>query len=170
MKIDDIEKNETESWAKFLDSIPPHIRAVAEKFNPWTLYRISKTGSRGLVTGLCLDDSGDVALIVNVDGRFNKLEFAQQVIGVPPHELVECDLPAPGEPLGERLTDKDEILARAMEMNQRGEIKMASKEQIKEYEEQIKEDEDHDEGTVAFNDDTFDMGHNVMSGGPIPEA
>jgi hypothetical protein len=39
------------AWAEFLAERPAHVRAVAERFDPWTLYRLTTTGQRCSVIG-----------------------------------------------------------------------------------------------------------------------
>lgn len=38
-------------FREFLESRPPHVRAVAERFDPWTLYKLKGTGQRCSVIG-----------------------------------------------------------------------------------------------------------------------
>lgn len=79
---------------------PPHVRAVAERFDPWTLYRLKTTGHRVTVVGFDEYEDGRVTLRINVEGRFNVVAFERQVFGIDPDDLVECDLPGPDEPVG----------------------------------------------------------------------
>jgi hypothetical protein len=91
---------------------PPHVRVLAERLLPWKLYRLASSGHRVVVRGF--DDSGadgdfpPVALVrIAVLGRFNLVEFERQVFGIQPDDLVECELPLPGEPVGSRLTQEE---------------------------------------------------------------
>lgn len=93
-------------WKKWVAKRPPHVRAVAEKFDPWTLYRMRSTGHR--VTLVSFGEAPDktVTLTVAVLGRFNATAFERQVFGIDPADLTECDLPAPDEPVGAILTQE----------------------------------------------------------------
>lgn len=73
---------------------PPVVRAVAERFDPWSLYRHSITGQRVMVIGF-LDD-GRVTVFVSAD--FNQMVpgFPREffVPGVDPDDLEPCEVPA----------------------------------------------------------------------------
>ncbi len=91
------------SWAAWLAQLPEHVRAVAAKLNPWTLYRLKSSGHRVVLHSLGDDDadsSKPILLTVNVLGKFNFVSFERRVTGVVPEDLEECELPAPGEKLG----------------------------------------------------------------------
>ena len=38
-------------WDRWVADRPEHVRSVAERFNPWTLYRLTTTGQRCSVIG-----------------------------------------------------------------------------------------------------------------------
>lgn len=89
---------------------PPAVRAVAERFNPWTLYRMKSTGQRVTVVSFGEPDHGGaVTLKVLVSGEFNVVIFDREVFGIKPEDLEECDLPQPGELLGTALTNEEAI-------------------------------------------------------------
>lgn len=54
------------------------------------------------------DPDGKIRCRVGVSGDFNVLAFERDVFGIDVEDLVECDLPAPGEPVGS--ADLDKIL------------------------------------------------------------
>jgi hypothetical protein len=87
------------AWTSWLAARPPGIRAVASRFDPWTLYRLRDSGHR--VTFLGCDDGDPPTVRVGVSAKWNLVGFERQVYGVRPEELVECDLPAPDEPVGD---------------------------------------------------------------------
>jgi len=88
-------------WKEWVAGRPEAVRAVAERFEPWTLYRMKSTGQRVFVMGFFdPDDAGKVLLSVGVTGEFNLVAFERKVFGIDPDDLVECDLPAPNEALG----------------------------------------------------------------------
>lgn len=85
---------------------PPLVRAVAERFDPWTLYRLTTTGHRVFMVGFSEpDDDGPVTMVVAVSGLFNAVVMERTVYGIRPEDLVECDLPGPEEPVGSLLGD-----------------------------------------------------------------
>lgn len=86
-------------YRDWVASRPPHVRTVAERFDPWSLYRL-KSGHRVTVLSFGEAKDGCVTLTVNVSGEFNLLAFERQVFGVPPDDLEPCDLPDAAEPIG----------------------------------------------------------------------
>lgn len=90
-------------WRDWVASRPPIVRAIAEKLEPWKLYRLKGSGHR--VTLYSINENGTVT--VNVTGRFNAVMFERCVFGVDPNDLEECDLPSPGEIVGSLLTDEE---------------------------------------------------------------
>lgn len=87
-------------WAAWVAERPDNVRAVAEHFFPWKLYRMKSTGQRVTLLSFGEHDDGSVSVRVNVGGRFNFVAFERQVFGIDPNDLEECDLPATGELLG----------------------------------------------------------------------
>jgi len=88
-------------WAEWVAERPEAVRLVAEKFNPWALYRLKTSNHR--VTLVSFDEPKDgspVTLRVNVTGEFNRVAFERCVFGIKPEDLEECDLPGPDELLG----------------------------------------------------------------------
>ena len=90
---------QVKGWKKWAAKRPPVIKALAERFDPWTLYRMGE--DRVFVRGF----SDDGTLTVAVTRHFNLVLFDRDVFGVPPDKLTECDLPGEDEPLG-ALIDK----------------------------------------------------------------
>ncbi|MDE2470084.1 MAG: hypothetical protein KGL35_15405, partial [Bradyrhizobium sp.] len=89
--------DEERIWQEWLATRPPVIRELAPKFPPYKLFRLTTTGQRCFVIGY----SEDRTLQVQIDGAFNLVSFARQVFGIDPDTLVECELPAEGELLGD---------------------------------------------------------------------
>jgi hypothetical protein len=85
---------------RWCESLPPEIRAVAERLSPWELYRIGDQPARVTVSSIYLDNDRRVKVTVCVSGQFNRTLFERRVFGVSPDELQPCDLPPPGEELG----------------------------------------------------------------------
>jgi hypothetical protein len=99
-------REQIEGWKEFVGSRPPAVRAIAERFEPWRLYRMKSTGHRVTVHSFSEPDGvGRVTLTVNVLGTFNLVEFERQVFGVEPEDLEECELPGENEPVGAALSD-----------------------------------------------------------------
>jgi len=95
-------KAQVKEWRQWVKELPPVARAVAERFNPWTLYRLKDTGLRA--TFYSVADDGTLTVIVS--GDFNAVMFERRVFGIPADDLEECDLPIPGEPLGAVLSQE----------------------------------------------------------------
>lgn len=98
-------KRQMAAWRKWVALRPPAIRAVAENFQPWGLYRMADTGSR--VTIRSFDESDPVTVTVNVLGEFNLVAFERFVFGVNPEDLTPCDLPTPGDPVGVMMSEEE---------------------------------------------------------------
>lgn len=96
-------------WRGWVSGRPENVRAVAEKFDPWSLYRIKSTGQRVTLVSFGEQEDGDVTLTVNVTGQFNLIAFDREVFGVEPDDLEPCDPPDKGEIVGTVLTDEGDI-------------------------------------------------------------
>lgn len=90
-------------WCKWVKSRPPAVRAIAERFEPWRLYRLTSSGHR--VTIYSINEDG--TLTVFVSGEFNAVAFERRVFGINPDDLIECNLPGPDEPLGSMEMDPE---------------------------------------------------------------
>jgi hypothetical protein len=88
------------AWEVWLLELPEFVRVVAEKFDPWTLYRLKTTSQRVVVVSIDEHDDKSVTLTVLVSGEFNFVSHERKVFGIKPEDLEECDLPKPGELLG----------------------------------------------------------------------
>lgn len=112
---------DVEGYQQWLAERPPEVRAVAERFNPWTLYCYKLTGQRVFFLG-CDEvrrvGGGpiEVTVRIGVTGQFNLVAFDRNVFGVKPDDLEECDLPSPDEPVGAFLTDPADIAAYIQEL------------------------------------------------------
>lgn len=87
-------------WNEWVAERPPNVRAVAEKFEPWSLYRLKDTGSRVTVASFGEAQDGTVTLRVVVSGEFNLVMFDRTVFGITPDALEPCELPAEHEVTG----------------------------------------------------------------------
>ena len=93
------------SYADWVAERPPVVRAVAERFKPWELYRLKTTGQR--VTLVSYFENGTVR--VNVPALYNAnridLHFINGqtvdfgVFGVDPNNLEPCEVPEHVVPL-----------------------------------------------------------------------
>jgi hypothetical protein len=92
--------DEERLYREWVTTRPAVVRAIAERVDPWSVYRLTATGPRVRVVSIA--ESGTVT--VDVDGTLNAVAFARQVFGIDPQDLVPADLPAPEEPLGEALS------------------------------------------------------------------
>lgn len=88
------------AWAEWVESRPESVKAVAKRFDPWSLYLLKTTGQR--VTILAIAEDGTVR--VNVSGNYNFLIFERQVFGINPDDLEPCELPSDDELTGSLMT------------------------------------------------------------------
>jgi hypothetical protein len=94
-------------WKTWLAARPSNIRAVAERFDPWTLYRMKDTNQRVTVVSFAAGEK--VTMTVNITGEFNMLTFDRAVFGVDPDNLEPCDLPLPDESTGALMSDSEVV-------------------------------------------------------------
>jgi hypothetical protein len=101
-----IEPTETQQagWRQWVAERPHAVRVIAERFDPWTLYRLKTTDQR--VTLLSISENGTVS--VAVSGEFNFVTHERRVFGINPDDLEPCDLPASDTRVGTLLTH-DEV-------------------------------------------------------------
>lgn len=102
------------SWNEWVATRPKVIQELAERFGPWTMFRYLPTNHRCYVLGYSEHVNGDgtpapPTMMIVISGRHNLIDFGRRVFGVKPEDLVECDLPYPGEPLGETLTQDEQF-------------------------------------------------------------
>jgi hypothetical protein len=100
-RIENPSKKQKAQWRKWVAERPRKVRKVAERFDPWSLYRMKSTGQRVTIRGFYEDGT----LSVTVSGRFNLTLFERYVFGIDPADLEPCDLPGPTEAVGAMLTD-----------------------------------------------------------------
>lgn len=99
-----------ELWKEWISQRPESIRAVAARFDPWTLYRLKTTNQRVYVLAFSEPgEDGKVTCRVGVSGEFNLVTFERDVFGIDPDDLEECDLPGPDETLGTLDLPIDEV-------------------------------------------------------------
>jgi hypothetical protein len=94
-------------WKAWVAERPPEIRAVAERFDPWSLYRLKSTGQR--CTLYSFSEGQPVTMTVDFTGEHNLMVFDRRVFGIDPNDLEPCDLPTPDEPVGALLTEQEDI-------------------------------------------------------------
>jgi hypothetical protein len=100
-----------QDWKDWVASRPDNVRVVAERFEPFSLYRIRQTGQRVVVASFDVETDDSVTLKVLVPAEFNHAPFETCVFGIRPDDLEPCELPGPDEPVGATLTDPAEIEA-----------------------------------------------------------
>ena len=105
-RFDEPKPGEWETWQAWLAERPAHVRAVAERFDPWSLYRLRTTGHRVMIMSFC-EHWGRITVTVGVTAKFNRLLHERQVFGIDPADLEPCDLPRPDEPVGAMLTQAE---------------------------------------------------------------
>ena len=92
------------AWKAWLAERPPHVRAVAERFNPWTLYKLTTTGQRCSIIGFhevdvekakqpspsgCGVAAVPVTAYIHAEHPVLGAISARNVFGIDPDELVE---------------------------------------------------------------------------------
>ncbi len=93
-------------YRAWVASRPPAVRAVAERFDPWSLYRMKPSGHRVTIASFGEGDHG-VTLTVTVSADYNLVMFERQVFGVHPDDLEPCDPPSAEEPVGAMLSQEE---------------------------------------------------------------
>lgn len=102
-------EKEIKAWNKWISKRPEHVRKVAEKFDPWSLYRLKTSGDRCTLISFEEMQDKTVTMRVAITGRFNLVIFDRQVFGILPEDLELCDLPGPEEEVGTLLTSDKTI-------------------------------------------------------------
>jgi hypothetical protein len=97
-----------EKWDEWLATRPKAVQEVGRRLVPWKLYRDKETGLRCTIAGFSERLEG-VMLIVDFTGQFNLITFGRRVHDIDPDQLEECDLPAPGEPLGYTMNAEERL-------------------------------------------------------------
>lgn len=93
-------KKQETGYRRWVRKLPEPARALAERFDPWTLYLLKSTGHRVMIQSF----SDDGTMTVIVSGKFNLVLHEREVFGISADDLEECDLPAAGEQLGAALS------------------------------------------------------------------
>lgn len=96
-KTHELTPEQEAGWREWVEALPPVPREVARRFRPNVLYRLSSSGHRCTIASF--GDNGTIT--VNITGEYNRITFGRQVFGIKPEDLTECDLPAPGEDVGD---------------------------------------------------------------------
>ena len=100
-------KAQEKSFKKWVASRPAIVRVVAERFEPWSLYRLKTTGQRVQVISFGEGHDDVVTLTVRVSAEFNATLFERDVFGINPDDLEPCELPGPDEPVGALLAPEE---------------------------------------------------------------
>ena len=91
---------EERAYRNWVASRPENVRAVAERFDPWCLYRMKSTGHRVTLYSFSESEDGKITLTVDVLGDYNLLIFERRVFGIDPDDLELCEPPNPNELIG----------------------------------------------------------------------
>ena len=94
---------EVAAWKEWVATRPDVVRKIAERLEPWSLYRLKDTGQR--VTLYSISEDGTVT--VDITGQYNAMLFDRQVFGINPNDLEPCALPAKHEVTGTMMTADD---------------------------------------------------------------
>ncbi len=80
------------TYAAWAAGRPPHVRAVAERFNPWTMYKLATTGQRCRVIGYHADEDDDprsrVTAYLYVENPVLGQLTGRNVFGIDPADVV----------------------------------------------------------------------------------
>lgn len=90
-------EDEQRAWDTWVASRPAVIQDLARRFPVNRLFRLVSSGQR--CYPYSYSENGTLTVIV--DGRFNRVLFGRRVFGIPPEEMVECELPAHDEDVGD---------------------------------------------------------------------
>lgn len=96
-------------WKEWVAERPESVRRVAERFEPWSLYRMKGSGYRVTLNSFGETKDGLVLMVVNVLGKFNLVMFERQVFDVSPDDLTPCELPRPDEQVGNANISWDDV-------------------------------------------------------------
>lgn len=87
--------SDPEAFDAWVQARPPCIQEMIRALPIDRLYRLGP--NRVTLYSFCEDGT----VTVDVTGEFNRVLFSRRVFGVDPKDLVECELPEPGEDLGD---------------------------------------------------------------------
>lgn len=82
------------AWQAWVAERPPAVRDVAERLNPWDMYRLTTTGQRCRILSfgeVVTDDgapTGEVTVTIYAEHRDLGAVSGRQVFGIKPEELV----------------------------------------------------------------------------------
>lgn len=79
-------------WQAWLASRPPAVKAIAERFPPWELFKLKKTGQKGSIYSV--NENGTVTAIF--PGEWNQhwqeANENRKVFGIDPDDLEPCEV------------------------------------------------------------------------------
>lgn len=94
-----VSPEELENWKAWVATRPPKVQKVAKKYPPWKLFAMPTEIGLHRVYVRSYGEDGTVT--VNVTGEYNRVLFGRTVFGIDPTTLTECNLPPPGEDVGD---------------------------------------------------------------------
>jgi hypothetical protein len=109
MRFTEPTQKELSEHQEWLAGRPEHIRKLAERFEPWSLYRLKSTGQRVTIAGYREHRDGKVSLTVDVSGKFNEVPMNARVFEIEPDDLSPCELPGPLDPVGVTLNEDGQL-------------------------------------------------------------
>ena len=95
---DDPTDEQRKMYAEFLSERPEHVRAVAARFDPWTMYRLTTTGQRCRVIGFHETEEDGVTVYLYAENPVLGEVTGRNVFGIDPPTVVpwtEADEPEP---------------------------------------------------------------------------
>lgn len=87
------EQEHRDAWSEWLAERPENVRTVAERFDPWTMYRLTTTGQRCQVIGFheTSDEATPVTVYIYAEHETLGPMSGVQVFGIDPATLVPWD-------------------------------------------------------------------------------
>jgi hypothetical protein len=80
-------------YKNWVSSRPAHVKAIAERFDPWSLYKLKSTGQYVTVYSFNKHEDGSITLKVNMPPEFNPFSLGYLVFGISPEDLEPCEIP-----------------------------------------------------------------------------
>lgn len=102
-KVYEPTEKQIKEWSEWVQSRPDNVRMIAERFTPWTLYKLKSTDQKVGIRSF--NEDGTMSIIVS--GKYNVVMFDRCVFGINPDDLEECDLPEEGQLVGALLSQEE---------------------------------------------------------------
>src|SRR5678816_4355857 len=98
-------EEQVKSFAEWRATRPKVVQDLIDKLPMWTLFMLKETRHRCTIYSYNEDGTVSVA----ITGGYNLINYGRRVFGIHPEDLVECDLPAPGELVGALFNKREQL-------------------------------------------------------------